>query len=229
MRHSNVSRKRRHPRGSALILAVLIMLAMLALGMMAMRTTTQAMAGTGQQRLARQARYVAELGLYHVATLMNRANLDYLLRRRELRAAGEVLRLRFNSDGTVEYFHGSDALPVNPNTAAATAPVAPFIVDDGVRPTALGKFGENAGLVPSYRVELDGFTALTPIGSSCSEGNAALCPKDCLVEFTATGYIARNALPNDADLNAANVQSQFAQQTLKAVLKVPVSDGSLCQ
>lgn len=223
--------KRRSPRGSALILAVLIMLAMLGLGMMAMRTTTQAMAGSGQQRLARQARYVAEMGLYHVATLMNRGGLPYLQRRQELQNPPEPLRIRFGSDGAVEYFRGTDEAPIAPNPEANSAPTSPLLSTYNGQQNPLGAFAQGAGLVPSYRVVVDGFTALTPVGSSCPGGAAAQCPKDCLAEFTATGYIAPQPLPDGPGgvFDQANAQTQYAQQTMKAVLKFPVSDASLCR
>ncbi len=151
------------PRGSALILAILIMLAMLGLGLMAMRTTTHAMAATGNIRLARQARLVAETGIYHVATVMNRGGLAYLQRRGDLRAPGEVVRIRFNSDGTVQYFRGTQTVAENVGAVTGTtSPVPAFLVADANRPSALGTFADGAGLVPSYFVELDGFTVLDP-------------------------------------------------------------------
>lgn len=218
------------PRGSALILAILIMLAMLGLGLMAMRTTTHAMAATGNIRLARQARLVAETGIYHVATVMNRGGLAYLQRCGDLRAPGEVVRIRFNSDGTVQYFRGTQTVAENVGAVTGTtSPVPAFLVADANRPSALGTFADGAGLVPSYFVELDGFSVLDPVGGPSCEGNPALCPKDCLVEFTATGFLARVALPGDAVFNDRNVTDQFAQQTIKAVLRVPVSAGDLCQ
>ncbi len=36
-------------------------------------------------------------------------------------------------------------------------------------------------------------------------------------------------LPDDNVFNDRNVTDQFAQQTIKAVLRVPVSAGDLCQ
>lgn len=223
-------RTRKHPKGSALILAILIMFAMLALGLMAMRTTTHAMAATGNVRLARQARFVAEAGIYHVATLMTRGGLPYLQRREELRGPAEVMRIRFASDGAVQYFRGSST---NPEPAqpgpAETATVPATLQAGGGRPDPLGQFGANAGLVPSYRVELDGFTSIDPVGGPTCDGDPALCAKDCLVEFTATGYLARVPLPDDVVFNQRNVTDQFAQQTIKALLKVPVSAAYLCQ
>lgn len=224
-------RRRAHPRGSALILAILIMLAMLGLGLMAMRTTTHAMAGTGNLRLGRQARAVAETGLYHVATLMSRGGAPFLGLRESLRAsAGDVVRVRFNSDGTVQYFRGRGLAPeaIAPQ-AGTTAPVPPFLAPDVNRPAPLGQFGTNSGLVPSYFVELDGFTAMEPKNASCSEPNPANCPKDCLIEFTSTAFLARTPLPTAADFDERNMTDQFAQQTVKAVLKVPAANSSLCQ
>jgi hypothetical protein len=225
------ARRRRSPRGSALILAILIMLAMLGLGLMAMRTTTHAMAGTGNLRLGRQARAVAETGLYHVATLMSRGGAPFLALREALRASvGDVVRVRFNSDGTVQYFRANGDVPeVLGPQAGTTAPVPPFLTPDANRPAPLGQFGTNAGLVPSYFVELDGFTAMEPKNTSCSEPNPANCPKDCLITFTSTAFLARVPLPTAADFSGPNASDQFAQQTVKAVLKVPTATSSLCQ
>jgi hypothetical protein len=225
------TRRRSSPRGSALILAILIMLAMLGLGLMAMRTTTHAMAGTGNLRLGRQARAVAETGLYHIATLMSRGGAPYLGLREGLRAsAGDVVRIRFNSDGTVQYYRGrADAPEALGPQAGTTAPVPPFLAPDANRPAPLGQFGTNAGLVPSYFVELDGFTAMEPKNASCSDPNPANCPKDCLIEFTSTAFLARVPLPAGAEFDGPNASDQFAQQTVKAVLKVPTANSSLCQ
>jgi len=225
------TRRRSSPRGSALILAILIMLAMLGLGLMAMRTTTHAIAGSGNLRLGRQARAIAETGLYHIATLMSRGGAPYLSLREGLRAsAGDIVRVRFKSDGTVEYYRGrsTTAENVSPQTGT-TAPVPPFLALDANRPAPLGLFGTNAGLVPSYFVELDGFTAMEPKNASCSDPNPASCPKDCLIEFTATAFLARVPLPSEADFSGPNASDQFAQQTVKAVLKVPTANASLCQ
>lgn len=222
--------RRGQPRGSALVLAVLIMLAMLGLGLMAMRTTTHAMAATGNIRLARQARVVAETGIYHVATVISRGGLPYLQRRADLRAPGEVVRVRFNSDGTVAYYRNTQTVPENVGAVpGTTAPVPDFLTPDPARPDALGEFTLGSGLVPSYFVELDGFTTLDPVGGPTCDGNPALCAKDCLVEFTATGYLARVPLPGNDVFNDRNVTDQFAQQTVRAVLRVPVSSADLCQ
>lgn len=223
---------RRRPRGSALILAILIMLAMLGLGLMAMRTTTHAMAATGNIRLARTARMVAETGIYHVASMMEGGGSEYLKRRFELRGAGEVLRIRFNSDGTVQYFRGTGTAPeVVPPGPGTTVPVPPFFAVDPNRPDALGQFAVGSGLVPSYRVEVDGFTVLEPLDGTACDGNLppGECEKDCLVEYTSTGFLARVPLPDDNVFNDRNVTDQFAQQSIKAVLRVRGVQASLCQ
>lgn len=229
-----MKRNPRHsqPRGSALILSILIMLAMLGLGLMAMRTTTHAMAATGNVRLARTARMVAETGIYHVAAMMEGGGTEYLKRRFDLRGAGEVLRIRFSSDGAVQYFRGTSTVAeVVPAGPGVTAPVPPFFAADPNRPDALGQFAVGSGLVPSYRVEVDGFTVLEPVNGTACDGNmpAGECKKDCLVEYTSTAFLARVPLPDENVFNDRNVTDQFAQHTIKAVLRVRGIQASLCQ
>ena len=65
-------KRRSSTRGGALIVTVVVLLSLLAVGMMAMRSATQNMSGSGNLRMSVQARHVAEVGLYHAVTLMNR-------------------------------------------------------------------------------------------------------------------------------------------------------------
>jgi Tfp pilus assembly protein PilX len=59
-------------RGSALILAILVMFSMVALGVLAMRSTGQNLRSAGNLRMTKQVRQIAEAGLYHAITVMNR-------------------------------------------------------------------------------------------------------------------------------------------------------------
>ena len=73
---------RRGQQGSALVLAVLILIAMLGLGMLAMRSATQNIAGSGALRMNKTARFVAEVGLYHAMTTMRAESENLLTLRR---------------------------------------------------------------------------------------------------------------------------------------------------
>ncbi|MEZ4467637.1 MAG: pilus assembly PilX N-terminal domain-containing protein [bacterium] len=136
---------RRRPRGSALVLSVLIMIAMLGLGLLAMRSTTQNIAGSGALRMNKTAQFVAEVGLYHAMTMMRGEAENLLLLRRpfpdsmlEIDSTGP-LRVRL-ADGNVG--PGQNRPP-------------PPLLSAG--PDALGELSAS-GLVASYRVVIEGFT-----------------------------------------------------------------------
>jgi len=189
-------KNRRHERGSALVLAVLILFAMLGLGMLAMRSATQNIAGSGNLRLAKQARYVAEVGLHHAIKLME-VETDAILLGRS-RAGGGVVTV--NSAGNVKNKDGE---------AITVALGAPPVLS--VEPPALGAF--QAALVPSYEVTLDGFKAINPVGNSGGGGQAGFCR----VEYTSRGFVASEALP---DLNEIDPEERLATSSVKATVVV---------
>ena len=214
-------RRRRQARGNALILAVLIMFAMLGLGMVALRSTSQAIASSGNTRLTQQARAVAEAGLYHVATLMNRNGLA-LLNARKLWAEGAVIQ--FDSDGVVQFEEPGGQ--VRPGPAQPVPAV--FVAAPGADPPppALGDFERGSGLRPSYRVTVDGLRQSAAAGTSGTNHGQTFV--DCTIELQATGYVARENLPTADDLNAANVEEQYAEQRLKAVIRLRSVPQEVC-
>ncbi len=189
--------RNRGNRGSALVLAVLILFAMLGLGMVAMRSATQNIAGAGNLRATKQARYVAEVGLYHAVTLMNLQGDKALLNRLPDQ------RIRVDSAGAV--VRVSDDGEVNVDGVAA----APDLFEGD--PPPLGPFA--GGLVPSYRVEVDGFM---PAGAPAGEEIGASDKIFCRMEFTSRGYIAAQALPTPEQLASADARERSAEVELKA-------------
>lgn len=219
--------RRRMPRaderGSALVLAVVILFAMLGLGMLAMRSTTQNIAGSGVLRMEKQARYVAENGLFHFTSVLNNGAGDDVLSYFQAQKAANplVLAVEMDSNGNarvlVENPQGA-LVPVggdNPrwqairpgNMAAARQPLGPFA----------------GGLVPSYRVRAEGFT----LGRVDNDTGTA----DCLVHLTSTGYIWTAALPTQAQIQAAaqaGNTSLFAEQQMKAAVQISNIRKDLC-
>jgi hypothetical protein len=205
--------RRRGERGSALVLAILIMLAMLGLGLMAMKTTKDNAAGTGNLRLSKQARYIAEMGLYHAVTLMEQKWGDVM----PLRGGDPTTRIEVLSDGRVRVLDAAG----QPLGNAATFPVPAYYqarAGGAVPPAPLGRFGEGARLVPSYTVTIDGFApaaARPGFGAEQLEENTF-----CLMHFTARGYIADQALPTAAVLQRAGTDNLFAEASVTAEVVV---------
>lgn len=209
---------RRTERGSALVLAMLILLAMTGLGLMAMRTSTETIAASGNLRLAKQARYVAETGLYHVMTLMAEEGEAILAMRDSNNSIIDV-----DSAGAIQVRH----MP-NPDfdlgPAGNRAP--PDFFAAGL-PPALGLFGQTTGLVPSYTVRIEGFTiAPTPpeqeLGDEDTNGY-------CLLQFTSRGFIADVALPTVAQFDDVNREQTFAESRIKGAIVLGPFNKSLCQ
>lgn len=189
---------RRRSRGSALVLAILILFAMLGLALIAMRTSTQSIAGSGNLRMTKQARYVAEVGLHHAITLLAQEG-DNLLR---LREDAPTSTIEVESDGTVRILD-----PAGNQIAVQDRPPPDLLT---------GALGDYGGVVPSYRVRVEGFTrAASPAGQGVGdEGNSN--EKFCAMSFSATGFIADKALPTDEDLDNATNQTQYAEHRVKA-------------
>ena len=161
---------RRGERGSVLILAVLILFSMLALGLIGLRTATQNISGSGNLKLSKQARYVAESGLYHAITLMNRegSNLLPLRDAPGLQGGGIVVESTDVDAGVgrtsrvvVQDREGADI-------TVLTRPAPPIFTEG---PAPLGDVTQRVGLQPSYRVNVSGFQ---PWGCPAGFDEAAL-------------------------------------------------------
>lgn len=188
-------RQRKAVQGSALVLSVLVLFALLGLALLAMRSSTQSIAGSGNMRMTKQARYVAEVGLYHAMTLLAQEG-DNLLR---LREADPLSTIEVRSDGLVRI------LDKDGNQLGQQARPAPDLLDDAL--------GDYAGVVPSYRVRVEGFTrAAPPAGFGAGEGNELFCA----MSFTATGFLADDALPEKEALDGVATDTQFAEHRVKA-------------
>lgn len=180
------------------MLSILVLFALLGLALLAMRTSTQSIAGSGNMRMTKQARYVAEVGLYHAVTLMAQEGDNIL----QLRGGAMTSTIEVRSDGVVRVLDDAG------NEIANQGRAAPDLLTD-----ALGDYG---GVVPSYRVRVDGFArSAAPAGHGTGdEGNSN--EKFCSMSFTAVGFIADQALPTEADLDAAGGNTQFAEHRVKA-------------
>ena len=209
-------RSSRHgQRGSALVLAIFILFAMLALGMLAMRTATQNVSGSGNLRLNKQARFIAEAGLYHAMTLLQRdgANLVGL---RDAPGLEDGFLVVESPRGEGLAGQRSEVLVLDQNEVVRNrvSRPAPGFLNEG--PSALGVFGDASGLTASYRVVISGFqpwacppgfdeNALKEQGEGC-----------CLMHFESRGYIADAAVPTEEELAGDIAAERFAEHGLKA-------------
>jgi|JI10StandDraft_1071094.scaffolds.fasta_scaffold152704_2 hypothetical protein len=209
---------RSHERGSALVLAVLILFAMLGLGLLALRTTTQNIAGSGALRMNKTARFVAEVGLYHAMATM-RGEAENLL---ALRVPFADSTLEIESTGIIRVRTAADG-----EGAVQNRPV-PELLDDG--PAALGDLA-TSGLVPSYRVVIDGFTlvqAAQLVGEEIGAGGGEN-EGFCLMHFTSTGYVADRPLPTPEELEGADAEARFAEHRVKAAVPLRINNRGLCR
>jgi len=207
---------RRGARGSSTLVALLVTFALLGLGALSLRSSHQDVSSAGALRRATQARYVAEVGLHHAAALMQQQG-SYLM---GLRRPGEALFVQ--SDGLVRY-----ALPPlnlgDPYRPQRQVQGSPFVaLSEGPAPLNLGP-----GRVPSYEVRVDGFAdGGAPPGQELGQSDLGT-PRQrfCVMEFTATGYVASTPLPTPtaraADEDAWRASLELvAEQQLKAAVVV---------
>ena len=227
----SVSRPNRRPahrrqaqRGSALVIAILILFAMLGLGLLAMRTTTQNIAGSGSLRMNKQARFVAEVGLYHAMTLMKNEGETFLA----LRVPHPDSVLEVESSGTITV--RSEPSPLGNARATENRPPPPLLNGNGGDPVALGQLG--GGLVPSYRVIVEGFTPVQNsqiAGQEIGLGDGENGEGFCMMHFTSIGYIATNELPTPEQLLGADAEERFAEHRVKAAVPLRVANRNLCR
>lgn len=214
----------RHERGSALVLAILILFAMLGLGLLAMRSTTQNIAGAGGLRMNKQARFVAEVGLYHAMTLMKNDNESLL----SMRVPHPDSVLEVESTGNVVV--RSEPYPNGVARATANRDAPPLLNGQPGQPAALGDLG--GGLVPSYRVVVEGFTPVQSaqmagqeVGLGAGENGEGFC----MMHFTAIGYIATAELPTTEQYQNADAESRYAEHRVKAAVPLRVANRNLCR
>lgn len=218
------TRTHRNQRGSALILALLVLFAMLGLGMLAMRSATHNISGAGNLRLTKQARYTAEAGLHHALTLLNRQGDAILERRAALGLPGSTLVVE-SPEGNEGVAQGRVVvLDRNGVERARVFQAAPGFMTDG--PNPLGLFGEASGLQASYRVHVEGFQPW-----SCPQDDAEASRVQgqgcCLMHFTSDGYVAREHTPTQADLEDG--ARRYAEHRLKAGVVLGKFSLSRCQ
>lgn len=216
--------RRRHEQGSALVLAVLILFAMLGLGMLAMRSTTQNIAGAGGLRMNKQARFVAEVGLYHAMTMMKNDGESLL----SMRVPHPDSVIEIESTGTVAV--RSEPSPAGVARATANRDTPPLLNGQPGQPAALGDLA--GGLVPSYRVVVEGFTPVQSaqiagqeVGLGAGEGGEGFC----LMHFTSIGYIATAALPTVEQYDTGDGEDRYAEHRVKAAVPLRVANRNLCR
>ncbi|MEE2757663.1 MAG: PilX N-terminal domain-containing pilus assembly protein [Myxococcota bacterium] len=205
---------RTHQRGGALIVTVVVLLALLAVGMMAMRSATQNMSGSGNLRLSIQARHVAEIGLYHAVTLMNRQAGVLLPLRDGPGMEWSTLQIKSPvqdagaTRGLVEVYNRDG------NRISERAMAAPPFFSSG--PAPLGVAGVATGVKPSYSVSVTGFQPWTcPPGHDerTLRRNGQGC---CLMHFESRAVIAAEEEPNAEQLDDRVAAELFAEHTMKA-------------
>ena len=203
---------RNHSKGSTTLISLLVLFALISLGLLSLRFTYQDMSSAGNLRQAKQARYVAELGLHHAITLMQQQG-NYLLR---LRQGNEYLVIK--SDGVIDYYRRNNAGVANKQRSIDLPPFP--ALNEG--PTALGSIKTR---VPSYEIKVEGITQGTaPSGQELSQSDLGTTRQHfCLMHFSARGFIAEQTLPklNPNELSDEEWKASLelvAEHRLKAAL-----------
>ena len=217
---------RRGQQGSALILVVFILVAMLGLGVLAMRTATENIAGSGNLRMSIQAKYVSEMGLYHAVTLMNRQGATLLPIRDNPSFEGGIIEVE-------------SALPDSPDVSlvkytdsngvvrqSKRMPAPSFLSD---APNPLGVAGAASGMVPSYRVKVSGFQPW-----ACPEGTDEESLRQsgqgcCLIHFESRGMIAETPLPSEETMDSELASNLYAEHAMRAGIVVGPMSLKGCQ
>jgi hypothetical protein len=205
---------------------VLILFAMLGLGLLAMRSTTQNIAGAGGLRMNKQARFVAEVGLYHAMTLMKNDNESLL----SMRVPHPDSVLEIESTGTVAVRSEPSTAEGSITRASANRDAPPLLNGQPGQPAALGDLG--GGLVPSYRVVVEGFTPVQnaqlagqEIGLGAGENGEGFC----MMHFTSIGYIATTLLPDNDAYETDDAEDRYAEHRVKAAVPLRVANKNLCR
>ena len=198
-------------RGSTTLISLLVLFALISLGLLSLRSTHQEVSSAGNLRQAKQARYVAELGLHHAITLLQQQG-SYLL---GLRQSGENLLI--DSNGDVTYF-SSNADDEDVIRRSLNLPRFPAVR------SGPGLLGIVQNRIPSYEVRIEGITAgPPPPGQELSQSDLGT-PKQhfCLVHFSSRGFIATNNLPR---LNRDELSERAWRASLELVAEHRIKAG----
>lgn len=202
-------------RGSALILAILVMFSMVALGVLAMRSTGQNIRSAGNLRLTKQVRQIAEAGLYHAITVMNREGPGIMPLRDDPGLRDSVFTLVSTSQPEVEQPTSQmSLLKVNGDVAATRTLRDPGFF--GGETPALGQFQSTSGLLPSYTVTVAGFEPWDCPAGFDEEALAAQDEGCCLMHFESTGRIAQAGVNPDALAATSEGRARFAEHRTRA-------------
>ena len=173
------------------------------------------MLGAGNLRLTKQVKQVAEAGLYHAVTYMNREGPSLMPLRDEPALRESVFKIESSVNPNVDQ-PVSDVTLNTVDGEVAVRRVARSPGFFGGDTLALGQFQESSGLVPSYSVTVSGFEPW-----DCPPGfdEEALARQDegcCLVHFESTGRIAAPGI-DPATLGAtAEGQRRYAEHRTRA-------------
>ena len=211
IRTNNISHTRLAPaqlthhslsKGSTTLISLLVLFALISLGLLSLRFTYQDISSAGNLKQAKQARYVAELGLHHAITLMQQQG-TYILRSRQ---GPESLVIK--SDGIVDYYR-RDQAGVIVKQRSLNLGQFPALTDG---PAPLGM----SNRVASYEITLEGITEGTaPSGQELSQSDLGTARQHfCLVQFSARGFVAEQTLPN---LNRDQITEEAWRRSLDLV------------
>ena len=210
-----MGRQRKSQRGSALVLAILVMFAIIGLGVVAMRSTSQNVLGAGNLRLTKQVRQVAEAGLYHSITLMNREGPSLM----PLRDDPQLRRSVFTLQSSVALDEDNPVSVLTLNRADGDVAVSRQVPDPGLLGgdfPALGIFQNTSGLAPSYTVVVAGFE---PWDCPAGFDERALAQQDegcCLMHFESTGRIAQPGVDFSTLGSTPEGQRRYAEHRTRA-------------
>jgi hypothetical protein len=207
--------QRKSQRGSALILAILVMFSMVALGVLAMRSTGQNIRSAGNLRLTKQVRQVAEAGLYHAITVMNREGPSIMPLRDDPALKDSIFTMVSTTQLEAAQPTSEMSLVKTNGEVAVTRTLRDPGFFGGDVP-ALGAFETTSGLRPSYTVTVAGFEPWDCPAGFDEEALAAQDEGCCLMHFESTGRIATQGIDPNALASTGEGRARFAEHRTRA-------------
>ena len=206
---------RANQRGSALILAILVMFSMVALGVLAMRSTGQNIRSAGNLRMTKQVRQIAEAGLYHAITVMNREGPGIMPLRDDPSLRDSVFTVVSTLQPELDQPTSAlSLLKVNGDVAVTRTLSDPGFFGGEV--PALGLFQTTSGLLPSYTVTVEGFEPWDCPAGFDEEALEAQDEGCCLMHFQSTGRIAQAGVDPNQLVETNEARARFAEHRTRA-------------
>ena len=178
-------KQRARQRGGVLLLTLLVTLAMISMGLLALTSTQYETASAGSLLRIAHAEQLADIALHHATTLMQQQGTMIL----NTRTADQ--RMKLLSDGSIQFINYTPATNTENIGNTLNFPAFPMLSES----TPL--LGDLGGVAPRYEVRIAVLSEGTPpAGQEIAINDIGAPPlRYCMIQFTATASIAHPDLP----------------------------------